>query len=130
MVKKNPYYHSVRTPGHWQSCRLCVALWLLYRFSFICFGDGIDPMDYNLPASSVHGISQARILEWVAIFFSRGSSQPRNRTYISCLAGGFFTTEPSGKPQSKEETGNKREQLVYLVKWKYAGIPSDHLIEL
>jgi len=38
-----------------------------------------DPMDYSLPGSSVHGILQARILEWVAISFSRGSSQPRNQ---------------------------------------------------
>ena len=42
-----------------------------------------DPMDC-LPDSSVHGISQARILEWVAIFFSRGSSQPRDRTRVCC----------------------------------------------
>ena len=40
--------------------------------------------------SSVHGISQARILEWVAISFARGSSQPRDQTYLSCLAGRFF----------------------------------------
>ena len=46
-----------------------------------------DPMDYT-----VHGILQARILEWVAFPFSRGSSQPRNRTGISCIAGGFFTS--------------------------------------
>ena len=45
---------------------------------------------------SVHGISQARILEWVAISFSRGSSQPRDRTHVSCTAGRFFTTEPPG----------------------------------
>ena len=50
-----------------------------------------DPMDSSLPGSSVHGILQARILEWVAIHFSRGSSQPRDRTQISCIAGGFFT---------------------------------------
>ena len=53
-----------------------------------------DPMDSSPPGSSVHGISQARILEWVAISFSRGSSQPRGRTWVSCIAGGFFTTEP------------------------------------
>ena len=47
-----------------------------------------DPMDYSLPGSSVHGVLQARILEWVAIPFSRG---PRNRTGDSCTAGGFFT---------------------------------------
>ena len=55
-------------------------------------------MDCSPPGSSVHGISQARILEWVAISFSRGSSQPRNQTQVSCMAGGFFTTEPPGKP--------------------------------
>ena len=56
-----------------------------------------EPMDCSSPGSSVHGISQARTLEWVACSSSRGSSRPRDRTYISCLAGGFFTTEPPGK---------------------------------
>ena len=42
--------------------------------------------------SSVHGILQARILEWVGIHFSRGPSQPRDWTWVSCIAGGFFTT--------------------------------------
>ena len=50
------------------------------------------------PGSSVHRISQARILEWVAMPFSRGSSQPRDRNHVSCLASGFFTFEPLGKP--------------------------------
>jgi len=54
-------------------------------------------MDCSSPGSSVHGISQARILEWVAISFSRGSSQPRDQTHISCIAGEFFTAEPPGK---------------------------------
>ena len=54
-----------------------------------------NPIDHSSPGSSVHGISHTRILEWAAIFFSRGSSRPRARTYISCLAGGFFTTEPT-----------------------------------
>ena len=46
-----------------------------------------DPMDCNLPGSSVHGISQARIQEWVAISFSRGSSQLRNRTQVTYVSG-------------------------------------------
>ena len=50
-----------------------------------------DPMDCNPPGSSVHGISQARILEWVAISLSRGSSQPRDQTQVSYVAGRFFT---------------------------------------
>ena len=48
-------------------------------------------MDCSLPCSSVRGILQARILEWVAISFSRRSSQPRDRTRVSCIAGRRFT---------------------------------------
>ena len=59
-----------------------------------------DPMDCSPPGSSVHGIFQARILEWVVISSSRGSFQPRGWTHISCLAGRFFTTEPPGNPPS------------------------------
>ena len=50
-----------------------------------------DPMDYSLPGSSVHGIFQARVLEWVATSFSRGSSRPRDRTWVSRIAGRCFT---------------------------------------
>ena len=50
-----------------------------------------DPMDCSPPGSSLCGILQVRILEWVAIPFSRGSSQPRDQTSVSCIAGGFFT---------------------------------------
>ena len=48
-------------------------------------------MDCSLPGSSVHGIFQARILEWVAIFFSRRSSPPRDWTQVSCIVGRHFT---------------------------------------
>ena len=50
-----------------------------------------NPVDCSPPGSSVHGILQARILEWVAISFSRGSSPPRDQTRVSCIAGRFFT---------------------------------------
>ena len=50
-----------------------------------------DPTDCSPPGSSVYGILQARILEWVAIPFSRGSSRPRNWIWVSCIAGRFFT---------------------------------------
>ena len=56
--------------------------------------DSCNPMDCSLPGSSVHGMLQARILEWVAISFSRGSSQPRDWTcasYSSFIGRGFFT---------------------------------------
>ena len=50
-----------------------------------------DPLVCSLPGSSIHGILQARILEWVGIPFSRGSSWPRDPTWITCIAGRFFT---------------------------------------
>ena len=82
--------------GFWYSSLLLSAQALLSHR--LC-----DPMDCSPPGSSVHGILQARILEWVAIPSSRGSSWPRDQTHISwlsCIAGGFSTTEPPGKPQS------------------------------
>jgi len=70
-----------------------------------------NSMDCNLPGSSVRGILQARILEWVARPSSRGSSQPRDCFdlvfhYVSCIAGGFFTTRATWEaptPIYKEE---------------------------
>ena len=50
-----------------------------------------DPMDCSSPGSSVHRVLQARILEWVAIPFSRRSSQPRDQIQVSCIEGGFLT---------------------------------------
>ena len=49
-----------------------------------------DPMDCSLPGFSIHGILQARILEWVAISFCRGSSQPRDQTQVSRVGGRCF----------------------------------------
>ena len=51
-----------------------------------------DPMGCSPPGSSVHGIFQARILEWVAIPFSKWSSPPRDQTWVSCSAGRFFAS--------------------------------------
>ena len=66
----------------------CIHAKLLQLCLTLC-----NPMDYNLPGSSVHGILQARILEWVAMPSSRGSSRPRDWTCESCVAGRFFTAE-------------------------------------
>ena len=59
-----------------------------------------DPMDCSLPGSYVHGILQARILEWVVVAFSRGSSQPRDWTQVSHTARGFFTIWTSREAQT------------------------------
>ena len=57
-------------------------------------------MDCSLPGSSIHGILQARILEWVVISFSGGSFQPRDRTQVSHLAGRFFTSLAIRNPKN------------------------------
>ena len=65
-----------------------------------------DPMDCSLPGSSIHRILQVRILEWIAISFSRGSSWPRDWTHVfasPALAGGLFTTGSPGKPLFGEQ---------------------------
>ena len=70
----------------------------MYAKSLQLYPTLFDPMDYSQPDSSLHGILQAGILEWAAMPPSRGFSRPRDRTYVSCIADGFFTTEPLGKP--------------------------------
>ena len=60
-----------------------------------------NPVDCSLPGSSVHGILQTRILERVAISFSRGSSQPRDWTWVSALQADALTSEPPGKPKAQ-----------------------------
>ena len=70
-------------------CYNMYGIWLWYVTCVLCVQSCptlCDPMDCSSPGSSVHGISQARILEWVAITFSRGSSRPRDRTCISCVS--------------------------------------------
>ena len=72
-----------------------------------------DPMDCSLPGSSVHGILQARILEWVVIPFSRRSSQPRDWTCSSHIAGRFFTIWATR--EAPREVGNRSLQNIPLV---------------
>ena len=80
----------------------------------------LQPHDCNLPGSSVHGIPQARILEWVAISFSRGSFWLRNQTGIFCTAGRFFTAEPPGKLEKSlniiKLTLSVNKRIVFIFK--------------
>ena len=79
---------------------LCFSCHLVAK---LCMSDSLQPhMDCSLPDSSVHGISQARILEWVAISFPKGSSWPRDQTHISCIAGRFFTLWALGSQMEGE----------------------------
>ena len=86
-------------------------------------------MDCSPPGSSVHGISQARILEWVAFSFSRGSSGPRDGTPVSCTTSRFFTAEPSGKARvcvgfSGKNTGVDCHFLLLYIYPLFFGFPS------
>ena len=58
-----------------------------------------DPKDLSLPGSFVHEILQAGILEWVAISYSRGSPQPGDQTWVSCIAGRFFIISATWEAQ-------------------------------
>ena len=62
------------------TCLFCMCAQSAQSCPTLC-----DPMDCSLPGSSVYGIFQARILKWIAIVFSRGSSQPRDQTHVSCV---------------------------------------------
>ena len=66
--------------------------------SFSVLSDSLQSMDCNPPGSSVCGILQARVLEWVAIPFSRGSSQPRDRSGSPALQADSLQSEPLEKP--------------------------------
>ena len=72
---------------------------------------------YSTLGSSVHGSLQVRILDWVAISYSKGSSQPRDQTNVSCIAGRVFTTETKGKLKESYMTEqlNTHLQIVVMV---------------
>ena len=77
-------YYNKKTKGIVKVAQSCLTL--------------CNPMNCSLPDSSVHGILQARILEWVAIPFFSGSPQPRDRTWSPTLQADSSPSEPSGKP--------------------------------
>ena len=79
--------------SNWHNLLVCVCVQSLYSCTTLC-----SPMDCSMPGFSSHGVFQARILEGVAISFSRESSWSRDWTHVSWVAGKFFTSEPPGKP--------------------------------
>ena len=85
---------------HAQSCLVCQIL--------------CSPMDCSLPGSSVHGTFQVRILEWVAMPSSRGSSQPSDWTHVSGIAGGFFIHWATWEGLTMSLTPNKCPTLQIL----------------
>ena len=103
-----PIKSSVKCKLKWDK-----ALCVLSHFSYV---HSLQPWTVarQVPLSMIF---QAKILEWFAISFSRGSSRPRNWTHVSCLAGGFFTTEPSRKHFQVMISSNKyiTEKCIYTI---------------
>ena len=82
-------------------------------------------MDWSPPGSSVHSISQARILEWVAILFSRGSSLPRGQTQVSCIEGRFFTIWATSALSPFRLTGFQTTNLCHEFFTLFIPVPTE-----
>ena len=80
------------TRSHMPQLRVCMCVLVTQSCQTLC-----NPMDHSSPGSSVHGILQARILQWIPMPSSRSSSQPRDQTRVSHMAGRLVTSEPQGK---------------------------------
>ena len=91
----------------WYTYTIEYLLFLVSKFCLtLC-----NPMDCSPPGSSVHGISQARIHEWVAISFSRRPSQPRDQPHDSCIGRQSLTAEPPGKATMEYYSAIKRDEI-------------------
>ena len=137
----NPWLREILWRWTWQSTSVCFPVQSHGKRSLVGYSPlslksvGCDlallsnySMHCSPPGSSVHGIVQASILEWVAISFSRWSSWSRDQTRISCIASGFFTTEPLGKSHNnnindwkttikKHQKQFSRFQLCSAISW-------------
>ena len=85
-----------------------------------------DPMGCSLPGSSLHGILQARVLEWVAISFSRGSSRPRNWTQVSHISGRHFNLRATREAQRRYYANNMKCQKLWVKKGLKTGQCQDN----
>ena len=93
---------SINPQNNLCQCTLKMKVLVCWSCVTLC-----DPMDCSLLGSSVHGILQARILEWVAIPFSRGSSQHRDQIRVSCISGSFFTNWATKEAKSSHESESR-----------------------
>ena len=100
VIKKDKEIKGIQSRKEEVKCLVVddIACKIVLRKCHSVVPNSCDPMDSSLPGASVHGIFQARILERVAILFSRGSSRPRDQTGSSTLQADSLSSEPPGKP--------------------------------
>ena len=94
--------------------RIVVIVYALSCIRFFC-----HPMDYSWPGSFVHGVSQARMLEWVAISFSRRSSQPRNQTRVSDIGRWILYYLATRRACNERMTRSKRFQIPVIMELRF-----------
>ena len=105
---KPTYWHQLAM-NKMKVTQLCPTLW--------------DPMDCSPPGSSVHGILQARVLEWVAVLFSRGSSQPKDWTQSPSLQADSLPAEPPGKSKNTGVGSLSLLQGIFPTQGSNPGLP-------
>ena len=94
---------------------MCVCVCVCVLFAQLCL-TLCDSIDCSLPGSFVR-VLQARILEWVAITFSRGSSQPRDRTWVSCIVGRCFTIWATREDSHNLVNIPKKQWIILFNGW-------------
>ena len=114
-VSVHHYISSEPSTVFWSSTSLMKVKVLVAQ---LCLTLG-DPMDCSLPDSSVHRILQARILEWVAMPFSRRSSWPRDKTWVSYIQADFYHLSHKGSPRSLINTCKKGKKYIQSSVWKH-----------
>ena len=108
---------TVFNRSEWQEYTAAAAAKSLQSCPTLC-----DPIDGSPPGSPIPGILQAKTLEWVALPFFRGSSQPRGQTCVSCISRRFFTTAPLGKPAKQiKSPDNKTAPTISGINHKTDG---------
>ena len=124
------FFFFFRKKGKWQQLCVCFSnkgnIWIQMKeneseVAQLCL-TFCDPIDCSLSGSSVHGIFQARILEWGAISFSRRSSWPRDWTQVSRIVSRHFTVWATREVQKKW----KSLPNIYML-WLFRGLPSFHI---
>ena len=114
LAEKHCYKTNRKEDQHfpWSFTEVCVCVCVWVCESCLVMSDSLQPHDYSSPGSSVHGILQARKLEWVAIPILRGCSWSRDQTGVSRIAGRFFTIWATWEALTEVITSKKQDRFL------------------